>query len=190
MQFLAIVLVAAIVFSACYGVDRLFQRLFRSKAQHLSGLAVRVSKRYGLFGVILICLGVASLFAVESQGRIMIYGGVFVLALGAAMAVYYLSSGIFYDNDSFLISAFAKKDRSYRYNQIKQQRLYQITGGSLVVELSMTDGRTVSVQTTMDGAYAFLDAAFAGWCRQRGIAPESCAFHDPDNSLWFPQEDA
>lgn len=189
MQFLFILLVAAVVFGICYGVDRMFQRLFRNKAQHMSGLAVRVSKRYGLFGVILSCLGIASMFAITSQGKIMLYGGLFVLVMGAAMTVYYLSSGIFYDKESFLVSAFGKKDKTYLYNQIKLQRLYQITGGSQVVELSMTDGGTVSIHTTMDGAYNFLDTAFAGWCHQRGIAPESCAFHDPDNSLWFPQED-
>ena len=42
----------------------------------------------------------------------------------------------------------------------------------------------------MNGAYPFLDAAFSGWCRQKGIDADSCAFHDPANHLWFPAEEA
>lgn len=189
MQFTLWLLVAAAVFGLCYGVDRAFQKLFRNKAQHLSGLAVRVSKRYGLFGVILSALGIASVFAVESQGKIMLYGGIAVLAMGAAMVVYYLGSGIFYDDDSFRVCAVGRKDQVYRYNQIRSQQLYVLTGGSLIVELSMTDGKTVSVVTTMDGAESFLDAAFDGWCRQRGVRPEECAFHDKEKSWWFPHKE-
>lgn len=189
MQFTLSLLVAAAVFGLCYGVDRVFQKLFRSKAQHLSGLAVRVSKRYGLLGVILTALGIASMFVTESQGKIMLYGGFAVLAMGCAMIVYYLGSGIFYDDDSFRVCAVGKKDRVYRYNQIHSQQLYVLTGGSLIVELSMTDGKTVSVATTMDGAEAFLDAAFAGWCAQRGLRAEDCDFHDKEKSWWFPHKE-
>lgn len=189
MQLFSVLFVAALVFAACWGVDKLFQKLFRSKAQHLSGLAVRVSKRYGLFGVILTAVGIASTFAVDSQGKIMLYGGIAVALMGAAMIVYYLSSGIFYDNDSFRVCAFGKKDLVYRYNQIASQKLYVLTGGSLIVELSMTDGTAVSVATTMDGAEGFLDAAFSGWCHQKGVRPEDCAFHDKEKSWWFPHEE-
>ena len=77
----------------------------------------------------------------------------------------------------------------YRYNQIRHQQLYVITGGNVVVELHMTDGNAVSIQTQMENAVDLLDTAFAGWCRQRGIDPESCDFHDRENSLWFPTEE-
>ena len=50
----------------------------------------------------------------------------------------------------------------------------------------LKDGSTVSLQSTMDGVYPFLDTAFAGWCLQTGRDPESCDFHDPSKSLWFP----
>ena len=29
----------------------------------------------------------------------------------------------------------------------------------------------------------------AFWCRQTGRDPESCDFHDPSQSLWFPAEE-
>lgn len=189
MNVLVWLLIAAAVFGICYGVDKLFQKLFRSKAQHMSGLAVRVSKRYGLFGVILLLVGIFAQGAVEAQGMVMRYGGIFVLLLGLGMIVYYLSTGIFYDSDGFLVSAFAKKDRAYRYNQIQSQKLYVLTGGQLIVELSMTDGSAVSVVTTMDGAEKFLDTAFSGWCRQRNIRESDCAFHDKEKSWWFPHEE-
>ena len=59
-------LVAAGVFGVCFLVDRLFTRLFRSRAQHRSGMAVRAGKRYGAFGVILMVLGVAALIFGEN----------------------------------------------------------------------------------------------------------------------------
>ena len=31
-----------------------------------------------------------------------------------------------------------------------------------------------------------LDTAFAAWCIQTGRDPQSCDFHDPSQSLWFP----
>ena len=57
-QLIPIVLVAAVIFGICYLVDKTFAKLFRSKAQHRSGLAVRANKRYGIFGVILTMLGI------------------------------------------------------------------------------------------------------------------------------------
>ena len=53
----------------------------------------------------------------------------------------------------------------------------------------MTDGSSVSLQSSMDGVYLFLDTAFAGWCLQNGIDPQSCDFHDPSKSWWFPHEE-
>ena len=179
--------VAAVVFGGCYLVDRAFTKLFRSKAQHMSGAAVRVSKRYGSFGVILFVLGIAAVFAGMGEGLALLCGGIAVALMGAGLAVYYLTFGVFYDEDSFLSSRFGKKSTAYRYEQIKGQMLY-VSGNMLIIELHMTDGKTVSLQSAMDGVYPFLDKAFEGWCRQKGVDPESCEFHDPANSLWFPQE--
>ena len=182
------IIIIAVVFGLCRAIDLLFHKLFRSKAEHLSGLAVRVSKRYGLFGVILGALGAAAVVNGVGNDKVLLWGGVFVLVLGASFIVYYLSFGIFYGEDSFLVSSLGRKSMSYPYRQIQSQKLYQITGGGIVVELQMEGGRTVSVNSNMDGVYPFLDAAFSHWCRQKGIAPESCAFHDPSKSWWFPHE--
>lgn len=189
MQTIAIFLTAAVVIGICYVVDKTFTKLFRSKAQHLSGLAVRVSKKYGVFGVILCALGVIAMTAGYSSDRVLFYGGLFCVLLGIALSVYYLSFGIFYNGESFLVSALGKPSREYRHEDILGQRLYVITGGSHVIELDLADGTSISLQTTMDGVYPFLDTAFAGWCMQKDVRPADCKFYDPSKSWWFPHEE-
>ena len=186
MQLFPILVIAAIIFGICYLVDRAFTKAFRSKAQHRSGKAVRASKRYGVFGIGLICIGILAIITGVTDGPVLLWGGAFVLLMGICLAVYYLSFGIFYDNDSLLFTRFGKKDLTYSYGEIVGQKLYLVQGGNVIVELHMADGSAVSVHPAMDGIYPFLDTAFAGWCRQTGRDPEECEFHDPSQSLWFP----
>ncbi len=190
MELILVLLVVAAVFGLCYLVDKAFTKLFRGKAQHHSGLAVRVSKRYGVFGVILVCLGILAICSgiagAEDQRWLMLLCGFVVMLMGAALAGYYLGFGVFYDEDTFLISRFGKKDRICPYSHIRGQRLYLIQGGSVVVELHLSDGTTLSLNSNMDGVYPFLDSAFDAWCRQTGRDPAQCPFHDPSQSLWFP----
>lgn len=189
MHIAVIIAVAAATFGLCYLFDKGFQKLFRSKQQHRSGLSVRLNKMYSIIGVALCFLGICSIVTGVTDTKTLLYGGIAVLALGICLCVYHLSFGIFYDEDSFIFTGFGKKDLTYRYCDIRAQKLYVITGGSLVVELNLEDGKSISVQTTMNGAYPFLDAAFQGWCRQKGIDPATCTFHDPSNHLWFPTEE-
>ena len=186
MEFFAIMLIAAAVFGICYLVDKAFTKAFRSKAQHRSGKAVRAPKRYGIFGVLLTVIGILAICVGITDGWVLLGGGIIVLLMGIGLAVYYLSFGVFYNDDSILYTRLGKKDVTYEYRQILGQKLYVVQGGSIVVELHMADGSAVSLQSTMDGVYPFLDAAFAGWCAQTGRDPEDCDFHDPSQSLWFP----
>lgn len=186
MTVFLILLIAAAVFGLCFAVDKAFTKLFRSKAQHRSGMAVRANKRYGLFGVILSVLGIMAVCVGIADGSVLLWGGIIVLIMGICLAVYYLSFGLFYDGETFLLSRFGKKDITYRFDQIQGQKLYLVQGGNIIIELHMTDGNTVSLQSTMDGVYPFLDTAFAAWCLQTGRDPQSCDFHDPSQSLWFP----
>jgi hypothetical protein len=179
-------LIAAAVFGICYLVDKAFTKAFRSKAQHRSGKAVRAPKRYGIFGVLLTVIGILAICVGITDGWVLLGGGIIVLLMGIGLAVYYLSFGVFYNDDSILYTRLGKKDVTYKYRQILGQKLYVVQGGSIVVELHMADGSAVSLQSTMDGVYPFLDAAFAGWCAQTGRDPEDCDFHDPSQSLWFP----
>ena len=132
-----------------------------------------------LLGIMALCVGIA-------DDSVLLWGGLIVLLMGAGLAAYYLSFGIFYDGESFLYSRFAKAGVAYRYQDILGQKLYLIQGGNIVVELHMADGSVVSLQSTMEGVYPFLDTAFAAWCMQTGRDPMRCDFHDPSQSLWFP----
>lgn len=186
MQFVLTLLIAAAVFGICHLLDKGFTKAFRNKAQHHSGKAVRLNKRYGVFGIILTALGIIAICVGVTDGPVLLVGGIIVLLMGLGLGIYYLSFGIFYDADTFLISRFGKGDTAYTYDAIQGQKLYLLQGGNIIVELHMMDGNTVSLQANMEGVYPFLDAAFAAWCRQTEQEPESCEFHDPSQSLWFP----
>lgn len=184
------IIVAALVFGVCFLLDKLFTKTFRNQAQHMSGLAVRLSKRYALFGLVLAVIGILAICVGITDGPVLIWGGVAVALMGAGLITYYLTFGIFYDEDSFIFTSFGKKNAVYHFCDIVEQKLYIVQGGSILVELHMADGRAIPVQSTMDGTYPFLDHAFAAWCRQNGRNPEDCEFHDPSNSLWFPMGEA
>lgn len=187
MQYIGVLLVAAAVFGVCYLFDKGFVTMFRNKIQHKSGLAVRANKRYAVVGLVLLVLGVAALIRGLLSNVILMIGGIIVLLMGIALICYYLGFGIFYDEETLLVTGFGRKDVAYHFHEIRGQKLYVVQGGTVIVELHMDDGRTVSIQTgTMEGAYPFLDHAFSAWCRQKGIDPDSCGFHDPANCLWFP----
>jgi membrane protein YqaA with SNARE-associated domain len=186
MEFIAILLIAAAVFGVCYLVDKAFTKAFRSKAQHRSGKAVRAPRRYGIFSVLLTVMGIASVCIGITDGWVMLAGSIIILVIGVGLAVYYLSFGVFYDGETMLVCSFGKKDREYYFREIQGQKLYLVQGGNIIVELHISDGTAVSLQSSMDGVYLFLDTAFAGWCMQKGIDPQSCSFHDPSQSLWFP----
>ena len=181
----SLLLVAAVVFGLCFLADKGFTKVFRSQPQHQSGKSVRPNKKYGAFGLILVVVGLGAVFTGSTGEKVLLFGGGFVIVLGIALAVYYLSTGLFYDEESFLYISFGKKSTTYHYRDIQSQQLYNAQG-NLMVELYMTDGKSVHVHANMVGAYDFLDKAFSGWCAQKGIAPEDCPFHDPSNSCWFP----
>ncbi len=185
MQILKILLVAAAVFGVCYLVDKGFTKLFRSQSQHKSGLAVRLSKRYGSIGLLVAVLGVAAIFIGIRDGLLMVVCGGLLIAMGICLVVYYISFGIFYDEETFLVTKFGKENVVYQYRNIRAQQLYN-NAGHILIELHMEDGTVVQLQSGMDGVYPFLDKAFFAWLRQTGRRQEDCAFYDPQNSCWFP----
>lgn len=191
MEFIGVIVVAALVFGVCFLVDKGFTKLFRSQAQHRSGTAVRLNKKYGAFGLILIVLGVGAMFSGIAQSVVLLVGGLIVAAMGAALVVYYMTFGIFYDDEGFVYTTFGKKSRTYQYSQIRSQQLYVVQGSNIIVELHMTDGSAVQVQLALQGAEEFMNAAFSNWARQKNMdIRENCDFHDPQNSCWFPAEEA
>ena len=188
MQLVATLIILAAMFGLCFLVDKLFTRLFRSRKEQRSGLAVHYNKRTALFGLLLVVLGIFSTMTGAQKSLFLLIGGIVVLLGGIALLVYYLSFGIFYDDESILVSAFLKKSRTYVYSDIVHQTVL-IAGGTLLAEVYFADGSAITVASNMDGAVPFLDHAFARWCEARGIAPDQCAFHDPGQFRWFPEEE-
>lgn len=185
MEFVPILIIAALTFGICFLLDKGFQKTFRGKAQHISGLSVRLNKRYATFGIILLILGISAVFAGLGKSVVLLVGGPLVALMGIGLIVYYMTFGVFYDEKGFILTTFGKRSTTYQYNQIAGQLLYNASG-NVLIELHMKDGRSVNLQSTMTGAYAFLDYAFEKWCHQTAKNPAECDFHDPDNCLWFP----
>lgn len=187
MGVLTVILVVAVVFGLCFLVDKGFTKIFRGKVQHQSGKSVRLSKRYGSIGIIMFALGVAAAFMGGNEQDWLLLGGGCVLILGGiALVTYYMSFGVYYDEDSFIISSFGKSSATYYFKDIRCQQLYAATG-NVVVELHMVDGRHFQVHTGMTGMYPFMDHAFAAWLQQTRKSQEDCPWYDPDNSCWFPE---
>jgi len=182
MEYVVIIVIAAVVFGICFLADRLFTKLFRSRAEHFSGLSVRLNKKIGAFGLILAVIGLAGLFV---GNLLLLVGGIVAILIGSGLVVYYMTYSIFYDADTFLYTNFGKKTHQYRFRDIQAQQLYNNAGHTLI-ELYMADGNAVQLQSSMEGAYAFMDHAFQAWLRQTGKTAQDCPFHDPASSCWFP----
>ena len=189
MEYLVIGLFAAVVLGVCFLADKGYTKTFRNQQQHRSGLSVRQNKRYGAIGMGLTAIGIAAAISGAADNTALLVGGILVALLGTGLIVYYMSTGIFYDDDTFLWESLGKKRRTYRYDQILHQQLYRMQGGGIIVELHMTDGSAVQVVSNMPDYDQFLNHAFRNYCRQKGLIPEQCPFYDPDNCLWFPTKE-
>ena len=190
MGLVSVIVVVAVVFGLCYLVDKGFTKVFRGKVQHMSGKSVRLTKRYGSIGIIMFALGVAAAFmGGNEKDWLLLAGGCLLVLGGIALVTYYMSFGIYYDEDSFIFSHFGKPSVTYYFKNIRSQQLY-VTSGNVVVELHMADGSHFQVHTGMTGMYAFMDHAFAAWLQQTGRKQEDCPWYDPDNSCWFPELEA
>ena len=181
-------LVIAATFGVMFALDKGLTKLFRSRDQHRSGTAVRLKKHYGILSLALMALGALGIVTYFTDKSLtLLLGGVLILPGGALLGLYYLTHGIFYDDESFLYVSFGNHAREYRYADIQGQKLYEIQGGSLLVELYMTDGKTVSVQGTMEGAPSFLDKAAHARMRQLGLNSHECEWFDESQGRWFPE---
>lgn len=184
MKIGVMLLVAGLVFASCFLIDKGFSKLFRGRPEHKTGLSVRLNKKYGSVGLIITVIGVAALF-VHQTGWILTAGGVLLIVIGVCLVAYYMTFGLFYDQDTFVLTTFGRRSNTYYYRDITAQQLYQ-SYGAVIVELYMKDGRSVQLQSAMDGMYPFMDHAFSAWLRQTGKCKEDCSFYDPENSCWFP----
>ncbi len=183
------IIIAALIFGVCFFVDKGFVKLFRNTRQHRSGLSVRLNKHYGTAGILIFVLGVAALLVGISDDMLMLVCGALLIIGGVCLMVYYLSFGVFYDEDGFVLTTFGKKSKIYAYKDIQAQQLYT-SYGNVVIELYMSDGSSMQLQSGMIGVYPFMDYAFSAWLEQTGKKKEDCDFYKPEESCWFPSVEA
>lgn len=186
-EYIAIAIVAGAVFGICALVDWAFKKIFRSQSQHRSGTAVRLSKRYGSVGLILAVFGVSVVLVGIPDNWLFLAAGVLFVLIGIGLVAYYLSFGVFYDDDGFVLTTIGKKSKTYGYGDIQGQQLYVTTGGGVIVEIYLCDGRTFQIQSAMDGGFAFMDHAFQKWLEQTGKQQDQCDFYAPQQCCWFPK---
>ncbi len=185
MEYVALLLVAALAFGLCFLLDKGFTKIFRSSRQHQSGLSVRLNKRYASVGLLVGVVGVACLLFGWGKGLFMPIAGVILVITGAALVTYYMTFGVFYDADGFVLTTFLKRSKTYRYADIQAQQLYT-SYTNVIVELYMNDGRAVQLHSAMTNGYAFLDYAFDKWLKQTGRTLADCPFYNKEQSCWFP----
>ena len=87
MPYLILAIVVALTFGVCFLVDKGFQKKFRGKAQHASGLSVRLNKRYATIGVILSVLGLGGLLAGVKGYIALLIAGPVVFLMGLALII-------------------------------------------------------------------------------------------------------
>lgn len=185
MELIPFLLIIGVTFGLCWLADKGFTKLFRGTVQHRSGLSVRLSKHVGGAGTVVLVLGLLGVLAGAGKEWLLLGGGIMLMLTGAGLIVYYMSFGIYYDENGFVLTTFGKRSTLYRYEDIQAQQLYN-SYGRVTVELHMADKRTVQLQQGMPGWDTFLDKAFDYWRMQKGLELADCPFHDPDNSCWFP----
>ena len=96
---MAYLIVAALAFAVCYGLDKGFTRLFRNKKEHRSGRAVKHHKRLVTIGLLLTLVSLAGLLSSGEGFKGQLFMSLFVLVLAVGLTVYYLSFGIYYDQE-------------------------------------------------------------------------------------------
>ena len=179
--------VIAATFGVMFLLDKGLTKLFRSRDQHRSGTAVRLKKHFGILSLALMALGLLAIVTYfTDRSPVLLVGGLLILPGGAVLGIYYLTHGIFYNDESFLYVTFGNRSREYRYGDIRGQKLYEIQGGTLLAELHMADGTAVSVQGNMEGAPTFLDKAAHARMRQLGLNSHECDWFDETAGRGFP----
>ena len=136
-----------------------------------------------MWGVLLMALG--ALVAVSPASAGLKAVAAVPAACGGLLLAWYLRFSIRWDSEGFTRQDLLRQKRC-RFEEITGQLLYVTTGGGVLLELQLADGSALSLRSGMDGVYAFMDAAFAGWLKQKGLTEEDCLWHDPEQSCWFP----
>ena len=169
MNILMTILTAALTFGFCYVIDKYFSHAFRSKAQHQSGMAVRVNKRYGVFGVGLTVIGVLAVCVGFTGGLALLLGGAYLMwrhVITPHIPLAYLGTA------AVLTLAFSRGDAPFLW------MLSQLFSGGLVLGafFMATDYATSPVTQRGRLLYGIGCGALTVLFRYVGIFPEGVTY--------------
>lgn len=189
MNYVLYILLIAAIFGLIALLDFLFHKLFPKSKAEQSGQVVRLPRYSSILGLLMALLGIIALLFLPLEGqRLLQFGCVLVLVIGLFLLVNYFRFGIFYDDECFVYRTMTHKARAYRYEDITGQRSFLARSG---LNTSLYVGADeIQLYDAMQGLDSFLNKAFYGWCRAKGMDPDKVP-HNPRNLTYFPDpEDA
>ena len=185
MQYIFLALFLGLVFLACWGADKLLQKLFPKTPQQHSGKAVRMPRWSSIAGVGLTFLSfTAILFYWGEFSWLYRIACLVTLALGVFLLVQYFAFAIYYDDDGFVYKALGKTAKTYAYDDIRGQK--SILSRSGVVSSLYVGGDELQLTSSMQHLNEFLKFAFRRWCEETGTDPETVE-NNPQYLTYFPE---
>lgn len=180
----ALILFAALMFLACFAVDKAVGALRKKAAESVS---VRMPLKYPVLTVLLaLAFGAVGTYAWVN--RSVLFGAAALVFLG--VAVYagetYRSTRIDYDRETFTYRT-GREAKTFRFADIDCQRVAINRGGCVLVLVIGSDEAVF--YSNMQGFDRFLETAYGSWCRGRGLDPEAQDWHDPRDHRWFPDDE-
>ena len=186
MNFLPYVILIAVIFGLIALCDFLLKKFFKS-LDHRDSQTVRLPRYSFILGILMTVFAIFALLYVPRQEQRMLWFGCWVvLVIGLFVLTNFFWTVIWYDDNSFTYRTFPHRAKTYQYGQIKGQRTFAARSGWNCSLYTAED--EIQLYAAMQGLHSFMNKAFFGWCRQKGIDPDSREY-DPDNLLYFPELD-
>ncbi len=185
MKYILLLGLCALVFLACFVVDKLLGLLFPKTDAEKSGQVVRLPRRNAIAGVLLLFVPLAVLLFLVPEGgdTLVSVGCVIAMILGVILLVNYGSFAICFDDEGFVYKDLRRKKTAYRYSQIRGQRSVLTRSG--VNSILFVGDDEINVYSTMQNLNVFLNKAFYKWCEVRQIDPADVE-NNPRMFTWFP----
>lgn len=147
---------------------------------------VRLPLRYPILSALLLGAVIpCAWYGIAGKAPMFLAGAVLLAGMSLYAISTYRKTGIDYTEDGFTFRA-GRQTARFRYAQILGQRV-SIARRSVCLVLC-TEAGNVVLQNNMQGFTRFLEAAYAGWCRQKGLDPQGQSWHDPADYRWFPDQ--
>ena len=188
--YIIIGLIMLLTFGVCFLVDKLIQRRKQYKPADTDPNRVRLPRINNILGLLLAVGGFAlTMFIAPIEGGIWWVLSIGAMLIGLFLLVNYIGTGIDYDEAGFTYKRLFRSSLTFTYDQIKGQRTFANRAGINV--LLYVDDEEVYLYSILRGTRGFMETAFNGWCRARGIDPDAISPLNPDAMIWFnePVED-